>query len=59
VCGFVVIPEKLPSSLDALLAGVVPLDAEDFEDAWRASVRRLIQDMNAPTRNKPAFSWDG
>ncbi|MCF2528849.1 SDR family oxidoreductase [Yinghuangia soli] len=57
VCGFVVIPEKLPSSLGPLLGGTVPLDAEDFEDAWRASVRRLIQEMNAPTRNKPAFSW--
>lgn len=58
VCGFVVIPEKLPSSLDTLLGGTVPLAAEDFEEAWRNSVRRLVQEMNAPTRNKPAFSWD-
>lgn len=58
VCGFVVIPEKLPSSLDTLLGGTVPLGAEDFEDAWRASVRRMIADLDAPTRTKPAFSWD-
>ncbi|MEU8136407.1 SDR family oxidoreductase [Streptodolium elevatio] len=58
VCSCVVIPEKLPSSLGALLGGDVPLDADDFEEAWRISVRRLIQDMNAPSRAKPAFSWD-
>ncbi|WTW99404.1 SDR family oxidoreductase [Streptomycetaceae bacterium NBC_01309] len=58
VCSCVVIPEKLPSSLATPLGLRVPLDAEDFEEAWRVSVRRLIQDMNAPARTKPAFSWD-
>ncbi|WP_436775328.1 SDR family oxidoreductase [Yinghuangia sp. YIM S09857] len=58
VCSCVVIPEKLPSSLAAPLGLRVPLDAEDFEEAWRVSVRRLIQEMNAPARSKPAFAWD-
>ncbi|MDI2132302.1 SDR family oxidoreductase [Yinghuangia seranimata] len=57
VCGFVVIPDKLPSSLDALIAGEVPLGRDDYEEAWRVSVRRLIRELNAPNRHAPAFSW--
>jgi nucleoside-diphosphate-sugar epimerase len=44
VCSLVMTTERLPTSFGAIPGGPQPLTRDAVEDAWRISVRRLIQD---------------
>lgn len=45
VCGLVIIPETLPSSLGAIPGGPAAPSVEEIEQAWTVSLRRLIKDL--------------
>lgn len=50
VCSFIMTNELLPTSFGSIPGGPEPMDGPAIENAWRISVRRLIQDLGLSSR---------